>query len=68
MFIHVLAFLICRIGASVVTSVVDQWKSISSWCKTSPDLHTMAMLLLTKLVLLDSKVLLNHTIKTMKFN
>lgn len=44
-----------RIDQSVVTSVVEQWKSISKWCITT-DLHSMAMLLLTKLVLLDSKV------------
>ncbi|XP_056017774.1 DNA-dependent protein kinase catalytic subunit-like isoform X2 [Ostrea edulis] len=44
-----------QIDQSVVTSVVEQWKSISKWCITT-DLHSMAMLLLTKLVLLDSKV------------
>lgn len=43
-------------SANVVTSVVEQWKSISSWCLATPELHSMAMLLLTKLVLLDSKV------------
>ncbi|XP_061175418.1 DNA-dependent protein kinase catalytic subunit-like [Saccostrea echinata] len=45
-----------QIGPSVVTSVVQHWKSISVWCLATTELHSMAMLLLTKLVLLDSKV------------
>ncbi|XP_069123844.1 DNA-dependent protein kinase catalytic subunit-like [Argopecten irradians] len=46
-----------RLGQNIVKSVLLQWKTIATWCDSSSsvDLQSMTLLLLTKLLLIDSK-------------
>ena len=49
---------ISRDGSTVLEGILAHWKSLSCWWekKASSDLQGMALLLLTKLLLIDSKV------------